>query len=111
MVEMEPTVALAVETIDAQAFGIVMARRQASITALLTFVVSYAAKRLLLEQAVAAEEDAAENLRTFATITVTQGATGEELTIERRAARLICLRRTLFAARQHFVFVRSKFYS
>ena len=108
MVDTDPTTPLAVETMDDQAFAMLQSGRQAAVAALSTSMEFYAAKKMLLVQAVQAEKNAAETLRTFAAVTVTEGAAGQELTVERRTGTLVRLRRNLFAARQLLAFVKSK---
>ena len=108
MVEKDPTVALAVETMDAQAYESYLAGRHAAVSSLSHSVEDYPGKKMLLEQAVRGEKDAADALRTLARVTVTAGAANEDLTIERRNMMMIQFRRNLFSARQLFLSVRSK---
>ena len=108
MVEKDPTVALAVETMDDQAYGSYLAGRHAAVSSLSHSVEDYPGKKMLLEQTIRGEKDAADNLRTLARVTVTAGATNEDLTVQRRAAMMIKLRQTLFSARELFLSVKSK---
>lgn len=108
MVETDPTVALAVEGMDARAYGDYLAGRQIAVASLSMVQEDYPAKKLLLEQAVKAEKDAADVLRIVTLLTVTEGAEGENLTVARREALLVRLRQNLFDARNHFVYTKSK---
>ena len=108
MVATDPTVALAVETMDIQAYGSYLAGRHAAVSSLPHNVEDYPGKKMLLEQAIQGEKDAADALRTLAKITVTAGAANEDLTVERRNTMMIQFRRNLFSARRHFLSVKSK---
>ena len=108
MVEKDPNVALAVETMNDQAYGSYLAGRHATVSSLPHSVEDYPGKKMLLEQAIRGEKDAADNLRTLARVTVSAGAANEDLTVERRAAMMIKLRQTLFSARELFLSVKSK---
>ena len=108
MVENNPNAPLAVEAMDELAFSSYLSGRQAALAALPMAVDSYPGKKMILELAIKSERDAAEMLRNFARITVTAGAAGEEMTVERRAATLVKLRQNLFTARQLFLAVKSK---
>ena len=106
--ETDPNAQCAVETMDDGAFASYLSGRLSSIAGLSTGITDYDGKKMLLEKAVKGEKDAAEMLRTFARITVTAGAAGDDLTAERRANRLVRLRQNLFAARSLLSFVESK---
>ena len=77
MVETDPTVALAVEGMDARAYGDYLAGRQIAVASLSMVQKDYPAKKLLLEQAVKAEKAATDVLRSVTLLTVTEGAEGE----------------------------------
>ena len=108
MVENDPNVALAVETMDEQAYGSHFAGRYAAVSTLPHTVVDYPGKKMLLEQAIKVEKDATDALRTLARITVTAGAANDDLTIEKRNAMMIRYRQNVFSARQLFLSVKSK---
>ena len=72
--------------------------RLSSIAGLSSGIPDYNGKKMLTEKAVTEEKDVAEMIRTFACITVTARATGDDLTVERRANRLVRLRQNLFTA-------------
>ena len=108
MVETDPNVPLAVETMDEQAYGSLLASRRASVSALSHSVEDYPGKKLLLEQAIKVEKDAADALRTLATTTVTAGAANNDLSVERRNNMMIRFRQNLFSARQLLLTVKSK---
>ena len=95
--ESDPNVQCAVETMEDGAFASYLSGRQAAVAGLSSGMLDYDGKK-----------DAAEMLRTFARITVTAGAAGEDLTMGRRADRLVRLRQNLFAARSLLSFVESK---
>ena len=77
MVENDPNVALAVETMDEQAYGSHFAGRYAAVSTLPHTVVDYPGKKMLLEQAIKVEKDATDALRTLANVTVTAGAAND----------------------------------
>ena len=108
--ETDPNVPLAVEGMDARAYGDYVTVRQFSIASLTCRDGdrNFSAKKLLLEQAVRAEKDAADVLRSVALLTVTEGAEGDNLTVASREALLIRLRQNLFAARKHLGYTESK---
>ena len=97
--ETDSNVPLAVEGMDARAYGDYVTVRQFSIASLTCRDGdrNFSAKKLLLEQAVRAEKDAANVLRSVALLTVTEGVVGDNLTVAAREALLICLRQNLFA--------------
>ena len=108
MVETDPHQPTAVETMDEMEFGNYINRRQAAVGMLSQTSESYPAKKLLLEQAVKMERDATEVLRSIHVITVTPQAAGQDLTAARKTAMLVRQRQALFAARQNFIFIKSK---
>ena len=108
MVEKDPTVALAVETMHDQAYESYLAGRHAAVSFLSHGVEDYPGMKWLLEEAIRGEKDAADALRALARVTVTAGAGNENLTVERRNAMMIKFRQNLFTARELFLNVRSK---
>ena len=109
MVEENPNVALAVETMDEQAYGSHFAGRHAVVSTLSPHnIVDYPGKKMILEQAIKGERDATDALRTLANLAVTAGAANAELTVEKRNAMMIRYRQNVFSARQLFVSVKSK---
>ena len=108
MVENNPNVPLAVETMDEQAYGSHFAGRHAAVSTLSHTIVDYPGKKMLLEQAIKVEKDATDALRTLANVAITAGAANEDLTIERRNAMMVRSRQNLFSARQLFLSVKSK---
>ena len=104
MVEADPNVALAVEGIDTREYGDYLADRQVSITSLLTMQEDYPAKKFMLDQAVKAEKDATDVLRSAALLTTVT----ENLTVACHNALPIHLRQNLSAAQQHFFYTKSK---
>ena len=107
--ETDPNAQCAVETMENGAFASYLSGRCATVAGLSSGMVDYDGKRALLVKAVGAEKDAAEMLRSFARITITAGAAGDDLTVERRLNRLVRLRQNLFASRSLLSFVESKF--
>ena len=108
MVENNPNVALAIEAMNEQAYGSIIAGRHASVSTLPHTVENYPGKKLILEQAIKVEKDAGDALRMLAAITVTAGAANDDLTVEKRNTMMIRLRQNLFSARQLFLTVKSK---
>ena len=107
--ETDPNAPCAVETMEDGAFASYLSGRVATVAGLSSGMQEYDGKRALLTKAVGIEKDAAEMLRSFSRVTVTQGAAGEDITLERRLARLVRLRQNLFAARSNLSFTESKF--
>ena len=107
--ETDPNAPCAVETMEEGAFASYLSGRAATVAGLSSGIEDYDGKRVLLTKAVGMEKDAAEMLRSFARITVTAGAAGEDVTVQRRLARLVRLRQNLFAARSNLSFTESKF--
>ena len=108
MVENNPNVPLAVETMDEQAYGSHFAGRHAAVSTLSHTIVDYPGKKMLLEQAIKVEKDATDALRTLSNVTITAGAANEDLTAEKRNAMMVRSRQNLFSARQLFLSVKSK---
>ena len=107
MVENNPQNQLAVELLDDHAYAAYLAGRHATVSVLSLSIENYAAKKLMLEQAVKAEKEAADVLREFGRLTITAGAANDELTAEKRTAILIKLRQILLDARDHFLYVNT----
>ena len=82
--------------------------RLSSIAGLSSGIPDYDGKKMLTEEAVIGEKDAAEMLRTLARITVTARAAGDDLTVERRANQLVRLQQNLFTAWSLLSCVESK---
>ena len=108
MVENDPTVAVAVEAMDDQAYGSYLAGRHATVSSLSHSVVDYPGKKMILEQAIKGEKNAADALRNLARTTVTAAAANDDLTIDKRNTMMIKFRQNLFDARQLFLSVKSK---
>ena len=89
MVENNPNVPLAVETMDEQAYGSHFAGRHAAVSTLSHTIVDYPGKKMLLEQAIKVEKDATDALRTLASVTITAGAANEDLTVEKLDAMMV----------------------
>ena len=94
-VETDATVQLRVEKMDLVEFTSHLANRQSFVATLSMGIPQYASKRHLLELAVNIERAASENVRTIAAITIQDGATGANMTEERKAAMLVKARQVL----------------
>ena len=108
MVEKDPTVALAVEKMNDQAYGSYLAGRQAAVSSLSHSMEDYPEKKMILEQTIRGEKDAADALRALARVTVTAGAANKDLTLERRTEMMIKFRQNLFSTRELFLSMKSK---
>ena len=109
MVETDPTVPLKIETMSPLEFGNYLASRQSAVAALPLGLDDYPAKKLHLEQAILLEKNLAEQVRAVSTLSITAGAADQNLTLEKKTQMLNKLRQDLFAARQNFVYTKSKF--
>ena len=109
MVENDPHVALAVEGMDDLAYGSYLAGRNAAVASLSLSTEYYHGKKMILEQAVKAEKDAADILRIITRIPAAAGAANDGFTAERRNAVIVRLRQNLISIRQLFLSVNSKY--
>ena len=108
MIETDATVPLAVENMDHQQFSNYLAERQFAVVSLPLDTEYYYSKKNLLDQAVTVEKNSVEMLRAVSRLTVTNGAVNQDLTVDKRIALLTKLRKNVFSARQHFIYVKSK---
>ena len=108
MVENDPHIALAVEAMDELAYGSYLAGRNAAVASLSLSSESYHGKKMILEQAIKSEKDAADLLRTIVRIPAAAGAANDGFTVERRDALIVRLRQNLISTRQLFLSVNSK---